>query len=321
MRVLITGGFGFVGARLGVHLHHQGHQVVLASRTESCPPDWLPEAHVVRIDWHDSGSLESSCRGVDVVVHASGMNAQDCASDPVDALEVNGVATARLVAAAAKAEVNRFVYLSTAHVYDSPLSGEVTENSCPRNLHPYATSHRAGEDAVLYLAQQGKIDGVVVRLSNAFGRPVHPQTNCWTLLVNDLCREAVQNGFLLLRSSGRQLRDFVPLSDVCLLLEGIVTRVVEGAAERLHNLGAARSLSVMEMATKIQERCAIMLGDKPEIRMPADTAASETLAPLSFSCRNLGGDAAAFDRRVCAEIDALLLACRDWYGLTRKKEV
>ena len=100
MRVLVTGGFGFVGARLGVHLQRRGHEVILASRTEDRSPDWLPQAHALRIDWHDGGSLERCCRGVDAIVHASGMNAQECSSDPVAALEVNGVLTARLAAAA-----------------------------------------------------------------------------------------------------------------------------------------------------------------------------------------------------------------------------
>lgn len=319
MRVLVTGGFGFVGARLGVHLDRQGHEVILASRTEHQSPDWLPRARVLQVDWRDAETLERCCREVDVIVHASGMNAQDCSNDPVAALEVNGVLTARLAAAADRAAVKRFIYLSTAHVYDSPLSGAIDEDSCPRNLHPYATSHRAGEDAVLHLARQGRMDGIVVRLSNAFGPPAHPKANCWSLLVNDLCRGAVQNGCLSLRSDGRQIRDFVPLTDVCLILEEFVTRGGAGSNRRLYNVGAARSLSVMEMATKIQERFSLIFDRTPELRVPAVAATPEETTPLIFSCRHLGGGAPDFERRLCAEIDALLIACRDWYSLPGKK--
>lgn len=319
MRVLVTGGFGFVGARLGVHLDRQGHEVILASRTEHQSPDWLPRARVLQVDWRDGDSLEQRCRGVDVIVHASGMNAQDCSNDPVAALEVNGILTARLAAAADRAAVKRFIYLSTAHVYDSPLSGAIDEDTCPRNLHPYATSHRAGEDAVLHLAQQGRMDGIVVRLSNAFGPPAHPRANCWSLLVNDLCRGAVQSGCLLLRSDGRHRRDFVPLTDVCLILEEFVTRGRAGSIQRLYNVGAARSLSVMEMATKIQERFALMFDRTPELRALAGVAAPEETASLTFSCRHLGRDASDFERRLCTEIDALLVACRDWHSPLERK--
>lgn len=321
MRVLVTGGFGFVGARLGVHLHRQGHDVILASRTANGPPAWLPEAGTVRLDWQDRDGLAAACRSVDAIVHAAGMNAEDCAKDPVAALEVNGVATARLVAAAARSGVERFVYVSTAHVYDAPLVGHISEETCPRNLHPYASSHLAGETAVLHLAQQGSIDGIVVRLSNAFGRPEHPATNCWMLLVNELCRSAICNGSLALRSNGRQLRDFVPMADVCTLLEGFVTRGGDGTAQRVFNVGAARSLAVIDMATKIQERCVHLWGCRPDLRIPDVPAAAAPPEPLSFSCRNLGGNAADFDQRLCAEIDGLLQACNNWFDFPGKREI
>jgi UDP-glucose 4-epimerase len=158
-KILITGGMGYVGGRLAVHLAQAGHQIVLGSRNASSPPVWLPQAEVLQIAWGDAGALEQSCDGVDVVIHAAGMNAQDCAADPAAALGFNGVATARLVAAACRAGVQRFIYLSTAHVYASPLVGAITEETCPRNMHPYATSHIAGEHAVLYANQHKQIRG------------------------------------------------------------------------------------------------------------------------------------------------------------------
>jgi UDP-glucose 4-epimerase len=144
MRILVIGGFGFVGGRVAKHLHRAGYSIVLGTRQAYSSPEWLRQAEVVQLHWHDAAALERSCRGVDVVIHAAGMNAQDCAADPVSALEFNGLATARLLAAAIRAGVQRFIYLSTAHVYASPLVGTITENTCPRNLHPYATSHLGG---------------------------------------------------------------------------------------------------------------------------------------------------------------------------------
>ena len=155
MRILITGGFGFVGGRLAVHLAQAGHQIVLGSRNASSPPIWLPQAEVVQIVWEDDRTLEHCCDGVDGVIQAAGMNEQDCAAGPVAALDFNGVATARLIEAASRAGVKKFIYLSTAHIYASPLVGTITEETFPRNLHPYATSHLAGEHAVLSASSRG----------------------------------------------------------------------------------------------------------------------------------------------------------------------
>ena len=155
MRILIAGGFGFVGGRLAEHFLQAGHQIVLGSRNESNPPDWLPQAEVAQIKWNDDCDLESSCEGVDVIIHAAGMNVQDCAADPATALDFNGVATANLVEAASRAGVKKFIYLSTAHIYASLLVSTITEETLPRNLHPYATSHLAGEHAVLSASSRG----------------------------------------------------------------------------------------------------------------------------------------------------------------------
>ncbi len=268
MRILITGGHGFVGGRLGQHFHQVGHQIILGSRALTGRPDWLPHAEVAQIDWHDSRALEQICGGVDVVIQAAGMNAQDCAADPVAALEFNGLATARLLGAASRAGVKRFIYLSTAHVYASPLVGRITEDTCPRNLHPYATSHLAGENAVLSISQRGQIEGIVLRLSNAFGAPLHKDVNCWMLLVNDLCMQAVQNGKIVLRSSGLQQRDFIAMTEVCRVVEHLSCRDFDAPVPNVFNLGAGKSQSVLEMAQLIQRRCRRVLGFEPELQRP-----------------------------------------------------
>ena len=97
MRILITGGVGYVGAKLGEYLFHKGHQVVLGSQRVLTAPDWLPQVEVVNTIWEDEAALVKVCRGVDAIVHASGVNAQDCINDPVYALQFNGLATLRFL--------------------------------------------------------------------------------------------------------------------------------------------------------------------------------------------------------------------------------
>jgi UDP-glucose 4-epimerase len=265
MRILITGGFGFVGGRLAVHFAQLGHQIVLGTRHLLTPPEWLPQAEVAIIAWDDMAALEQSCYGVDLIIHTAGMNAQDSVTDSIAALAFNGLATARLVVAASRAGVNKFIYLSTAHVYDSPLVGTITEETCPRNLHPYATSHLAGEHAVLSTNSYSEIHGIVLRLSNAFGAPMHKDVNCWMLLINDLCRQAVETRKLVLRTSGLQQRDFIGLTSVCQVTERLVTGHTKLNHTNVFNVGAGVSQSVLEMALLIQQRCSKVLGFEPEL--------------------------------------------------------
>ena len=111
MKVLITGGFGYVGGRLARHLASSKHEVYLGSRSPRSEPGSLAEKHIVQMDWTDDHSLTMACKNMDVVIHTAGMNASECADNPPMALEVNGSATARLVAAAAKIKYqNSFTY-------------------------------------------------------------------------------------------------------------------------------------------------------------------------------------------------------------------
>lgn len=317
MRILIAGGFGLLGGRLSDYLQRLGHDIVLGSRTSKTAPEWLPRALVIKMDWGDSRALEESCSDVDVVIHAAGANASICSEDPVFALESNGVATARLVAAARQSLVKRFIYLSTAHVYASPLSGTITEETCPRNVHPYATSHRAGEDAVLYASARGEIEGIVLRLSNAFGRPMHSGVNCWMLLANDLCRQAVENRTMVLQTGGSQQRDFIPIADVCRVVGYFANRsAIAAPTQRIVNVGSGRTQTVLEMAEYIRARCGEVLGFIPDLQRPFESSPS-SMIDLSYQSEHLTSSELVSWMGDEKEMDQLLLACAEWYGKVR----
>lgn len=320
MRFLITGGFGFVGGRLAGHLAQAGHQIVLGSRQAVPPPAWLPQAAVVQMNWDDATALERICNGVDVVIQAAGMNARDCSLDPVAALAFNGLATARLVAAASRAGVKRFVYLSTAHVYANPLVGTVSEDTCPRNLHPYATSHLAAEHAVLSAGERGEIQSIVLRLSNAFGAPMHKDVNCWMLLVNDLCRQAIQTQKLILYTSGQQQRDFIAMSEVCRVAERLAFGSGDECETGIFNIGAGMAQSVVSMAQNIQQCCVKVLGFEPELQREHDQA-MHSIAPLTYRADRLseiGIELGAIHDQ--EEIENLLRFCNTAFGSIQRSD-
>jgi UDP-glucose 4-epimerase len=310
MRILVTGGQGFIGGRLTQYLMRAGHQVDIGSRIAAASPPWAQQASVVQMDWLDHRSLERLCTDVDVVIHAAGMNAQDCSAAPVAALDFNGVATARLAAAANSAGVRRFIYLSTAHVYASPLVGFITEDTCPRNVHSYASSHLAGENAVLALNHQGSMTGIVLRLSNAFGAPVHREVNCWMLLVNDLCRQAVTSRSLVLRTAGLQRRDFVTLTDVGRAISHVTELKNEQIGSAIFNVGGAWAPSVLEMAKIITTRCRVILGYTPSIACP-DPIEAEVTVDLVYQIDRLLRTGYSMAGQTIAEIDRLLIFCSE----------
>jgi UDP-glucose 4-epimerase len=308
-RVLVTGGMGYLGGRLGQHLARVGgRQVVLGSRSAGPSPGWLPEAAVRETRWDSDEALMQACASVDAVVHLAGMNAQDCAANPVAALESNGLCTGRLLRAAVRAGVRRFIHVSTAHVYGSPLAGVITERDATRSLHPYATSHRAGEDLVRYASERKTIEGIAIRLSNAFGTPAHAGANCWMLLVNDLCRQAVETGVLTLGSSGVQRRDFICIEDACRAIAHLLDLGADRLGDGLFNVGGTWAPTVLEMTERIANCAAGVLGTRPQIvRKPP--AAGDVPADLDFRVDKLAATGFSLVRPIDAEIVGTIRFC------------
>ncbi|PIO89951.1 MAG: UDP-glucose 4-epimerase [Zetaproteobacteria bacterium CG06_land_8_20_14_3_00_59_53] len=308
MKLLITGGFGYLGGRLAEYLARLPHYgLVLGTRHQTGLPLWASSSSVVQTIWDSPHELRRICDGIDAVIHLAGMNAQDCAKDPDGAVEVNALHTARLLRAAIQQGVSRFIYLSTAHVYASPLTGLVTEQDCPRNLHPYATSHRAGEDVVRAASQRGEIEGVVIRLSNSFGAPMNGEVNCWMLLVNDLCRQAVQTQRLVLRTSGLQSRDFITLTDACRAIGHLLLLPSEKLGDGLFNVGG-ETMTVVDMAEMIQKRCVATLGFSPEI-IRHEATSGEVNLNLEYRKDKLLSSGFVFDGDAAGEIDSTLCMC------------
>lgn len=309
MKTLITGGFGYLGGRLAQFLASQSdYELFLGSRQQSEPPSWLPKSKVVCTEWASSKSLEKICAGIDTIVHLAGMNAQGCTADPIAALEFNAVATARLLRAAVRQRVRRFIYLSTAHVYSSPLTGKITEETHPTSLHPYATSHLAGEDVVRTAHYGGEIEGVVIRLSNAYGAPAHKDANCWMLLVNDLCRQAVTRRSMVLRSTGLQKRNFIPMVDACRAVEHLLHLPIQISGKNIFNVGGGESLAIWEAVRLVQERCTVVLGYHPKIEC-APRQSDEISAELDYRSDALFQSGFRLGSNKVGEIDQLLKFC------------
>jgi len=310
--ILVTGGMGFVGGRVAQTLAtRRDITLTLGSRTGQANPCWLPSAKVVAMEWCSPQGLTLACDGIDTLVHLAGMNDADCLRDPVAALEINLVNTARLMQAAKVAGVKRVIYFSTAHVYGPSLVGQIDESTLPKGHHPYATSHRAAEDVVL-AAASANMASIVLRLSNGFGVPAHPEVNAWMLLMNDLCRQAVILRSMTLRSTGLQRRDFITLQDVSRAVAHMIALPSNQISDGLFNLGSGKSSRVIDMVELIQARCNVVLGYTPEIIRP-QPAEGDKSANFDYRIDKLLSTGFRLSGNRVLEIDETLRMCEECF--------
>lgn len=309
-RVFITGGLGYVGGRCSRSLAKAGYHLSIGSRaaTEAGRPSWLLDGRLVNYSTSmDSKALLPILTGVDTVIHMASPNEIVSARFPEQAIEENCIGTYRLCLAARDAKVKHFVFFSTAHIYGSPLQGSYTELSVPEPTHPYAYSHLAAEQIVRSFAGPSSIPRcTVIRMTNSFGAPERLTVDRWTLLVNDLCKQAVEKSSLTLNSDGMAFRDFVTLTDVetaLLLLLGLEKR----SPFEIYNLGSGESTRVIDMAKLIASVGRDVLG----IPLPITLGSRQDSAPeLFIDVSKLRSRGMTWRKNFSEEIANTLKACQ-----------
>ena len=285
MRILITGGLGYLGSRLAHYLDQKGNEVIVASRDHDKSKNLSKRILIQVIDWKSETSINQACKECDIVIHAAGMNADSCKKDPVAALDFNGVVTAKLIRSALLCKVSKFIYFSTAHVYSECLSGYFDENSCTMNLHPYATTHKVAEDMVLHMTKGRSMLGVVLRLSNVFGSPVHPKVDCWELFVNNICKQAVLTNEIHLKTLGTQYRNFLPMENLCIIVEYFLSsksfKNIDSSA--IYNIGSETAKTIYEVALLVKSQAQVFL--KQDVSLVVDNGNNKLISgkPLIYS--------------------------------------
>lgn len=258
MNILITGGLGYIGGRVANYLKEKepDTHIFLTTRDKNkVLPSWTDKFTVLQMDVIDDDSIANCLKNkhIDVVIHLAALNEIDSMKDPESALEVNTQGTYKLLNMIKANNVDRFIYFSTFHVYGETTSSIITEETPTRPFHPYAITHRAAEDFVTFFNHYHKMKTLIFRLSNGYGYPMDTEINRWTLVFNDLCRQAVTSGRIVLKSSGKQHRDFISLHDVAGAVHHFLFVAPNKWGDGLYNLGGNCSMSILDVANKISD--------------------------------------------------------------------
>jgi UDP-glucose 4-epimerase len=307
-KILVTGGLGYLGGRTAIHFLLNNYEVRIATTKNLPKVDYYFGCELVKISWENLESLQIAIKDVDYIIHTTGLNSIDCENNPLLALNINVMGTANLLKAVQKSNrIQKFIYFSTAHVYMSPLTGIIDEMTFTSNLHPYATSHRAAEDVVLYSGLKNIPTTIVLRLSNAYGAPINPENNCWMLLINDLCRQAVVNKRLNITSNTNQFRDFISISQILLALNFIIEQKCDSG---IYNLGSGTSKSITDLAEIIQNRTNLLYGYRPEIQFNNNFNYKTSNNRFTYKVDKLESVGFKINNTEFDEIDSLLNFCK-----------
>lgn len=264
MRYLLTGASGYLAQAFASMLVESGKDVVLASRAPISKENKLTGCEEVIIDYMDTESIRSAIQGVNTIIHCAGLNARESMINPGLAKRVNTENTRNIIEKSIGI-VDCFVYISTIHVYSSKLSGEIHEDTNATNKHPYATSHLNGEYHVQRNAAHFSKGAFSVRLANTFGAPIGEKSPGWKLVINDLCKQAIQDQKIVLRSDPNIVRNFIPISRATRSILEIINEYSMSSRISHFNLGANRNLSLGEIVLMIAHEYFKKFGTRIEV--------------------------------------------------------
>lgn len=280
MKVLVTGGLGYIGGRLVEALKRDEMFVPVVHGRHHPGNREQPGLRVA--DFADPSSIVGLCEDVGAVVHLASLDEQTCAIEPVLALEANVRGTYHLLQEALRAGVKRFVYISTFHVYGPRADPHYHEQLVPMPLHHYGITRLMAEQYVRQAGAVGPLQTVIARLSNGFGAPVSPAIARWGLVFNDLSLQAVRDGLLILKTPGLQHRDFVPMNDVVGAILLLLQRELE---HDIYHVGSGRSQTIRQAAALVQDVYRVLYGTDLVIEAPE--SGDERYAPVCFDISRL----------------------------------
>ena len=193
MKILVSGGAGYVGSRVAAHLLSQGHFVRVLDRLLYGAEALLPLTAMQSFEFQfgdvrDRDSLLGAMKSMDAVIHLAGIVGEAaCNVNTQFSWSINHGAVANLLATAAEAGVNRLIFVSTCSNYGVAEPNAAVDEDAPLNpISDYARAKVLAEDEVLHV--NGIPTVTVLRLGTICGLSARMR---FDLLVNEMAREAV----------------------------------------------------------------------------------------------------------------------------------
>lgn len=251
--VLVTGGAGFIGSHVVATLRAQGHAVRVLDDLSVGTRERVPaDVQLVVGDVRDPAICAGAMAGVGAVIHLAAKVTVRASIDTfIEDADVNLIGTLRLVAAAQREQVGRFVLASSMAVYADGHSGQPMDETHPTvPISPYGVSKLAAERiAGQVLAATSATRFTALRFFNTFGpgQTYTPYVGVATIFITRL----LQHQPITVFGDGEQERDFVHVQDVA---DAVVASLE--AAPGTYNVGSGRGTTVNALAGMITARLA-----------------------------------------------------------------
>jgi UDP-glucose 4-epimerase len=255
MRILVTGGAGFIGSHLSRRLVSEGHVVSVVDNESNGRGESVPSgAHYLRCDVTVPASVEPAfARGLDAVCHIAGqVSIIRAFSDPIADLRTNVEGTLNILQLCLRYKVPRLIHASSMTLYGDCRTVPTPETEPPNPDSYYGITKQAAERYIHATAERPDLNFefnvTSLRMFSVYG-PGQSFSNPYQGVLGIFSGNVLRGEPITIYGDGEQTRDFVFIDDI---VEGWVRALhTPASAGGVFNLGSGRSLSINQLAQSV----------------------------------------------------------------------
>ena len=250
MRILVTGGAGFIGSHVVDAMLAEGHKVFVVDDLSHGHRENLPagaQLFVVDVCSSELDAVYEETHPEVVCHHAAQVSVSRSIVNPVEDAELNVVGTVKVLDLAVKHDVRKIIYISSAAVYGNPQYQPCDEAHPVKPLSPYGLTKHMGEDYVMLFHELYNLHYTIFRYANVYGPRQDTEGEAGVIAL--FTRRMLDNEATTIDGDGQQTRDFIYVEDIAM---ANVLALSHGD-DAIINLGTGAACSINQLWRSLQK--------------------------------------------------------------------